>query len=228
MKSEKAIMARFFDSVMGKKAVDGEPMGIYNELAYHRYEEVIVAAFPRFCGLLEPAARERIVRDFMKKGASAPLIWQMPNEFRRWMIGRKKLIKRWPWCADLLWLEWQELNLMMKTPAKRRLAFDPDRPVALAKTARVRKLRYSVYEKNHHTPQKTGVVLFVQPESLRVEHLVITPFMVDFLKALKKPRTLKSAIKEVAKRYGQKPKAIESVIAQAYGLLWQKGILHQP
>ncbi|MGE4295563.1 MAG: putative DNA-binding domain-containing protein [Campylobacterales bacterium] len=227
MSLPKKVYKDFFAVVMGGKKPASEREGVYHLLAYHRYDEVLSGAFARFKAQLDETVWEELVRNFMTHGARSPLIWQMPNEFRRWVLKGDANLKWWPWAKAMLWFEWQEINLMMKQPVKRAARFDPAKPTALAPTAKAKKLDYRVYAGELDEPQQCGAVVFLNPKTLMVEFLEITPFMADFLKRLKKPVLLDDALKAACKKHKLDPAEVAPVILKAYRIFWQKGIFIQ-
>ena len=224
MSLPKKVYRDFFAVAQGRCEPKTEREGVYRFLVYRRYDEMLSGAFGRFKAGIKKTEWEALVRGFVARGARKRLIWKMPNEFCRWVLKKRANQKRRPWARDLLWFEWQQMRLMMRQPTKHNRRFDLLKPVALAKTAKVRKLKYPVHTQAFRHKKACGVVVFLNPETLITEFLEITPFMADFLKQLKKPALLDNALKTTCKKYRLDPREVAPVMAEAYRIFWQKGI----
>lgn len=226
---EVTIQRRFTDLIGGKGIETASKQHrVYNRLLFYRFEEVIENAFFRLKALVDPHEWNSLITEFIRHGARTPYIWQLPDEFRRYAAPKISL----PFAKDMLWYEWIEIELMMQKPAlqtNKKLRWD--HPAALSPTARIKRLRYPVYDKSDDTAlaaAKKGtypVLVYLEAGSNRVMYLAITPFMYKVLKSFKKGAIPKESVKQAAKSYGQKNKEVTEIIRPVLERFFAMGIL---
>ena len=218
-------MERLFEVAQGRRS---EPrFAIYGHLVACRHEELLSSVFRRLKALIEPDEWHKWVGRFIAHGARSPLLWRSAGEFRRFLKKEQRGNKR-RWIGDLLWLEWHTLALLTRRARLSARPHDWRTPVVLSPAARVRWLKAPVFDPQWHPDdgaRPCGYLLFLDPDTLQVEGLVLTRFMTDLLTHLKKRRTLKAAIKHCSRQHGLKPKAVREVIAPALKIFVQKGVL---
>lgn len=223
------IQRRFTDIISGKEIESASRHHkVYNQLLYYRFEEVIENAYFRLKALMERHEWDALIAGFIQHGAQTPYIWQLPNEFRKYAAKKLSL----PFAKELMWFEWIEIELMMQKPAEqadRKLRWD--HPLSLSPTARIKRLAYPVHDKRDDArllkaeKGEFPVLVYLEMETNRVMFMEITPFMYKVLKKLKKGSAPKTAVKEVARAYGEKYGEVAEIIRPVLGEFFAMGIL---
>lgn len=213
--------------LQAKKAEKKEKKAIslYQELVFHRFFEVISNANPIFFSLIKEDELNVYIVKFMQAGAQTDLIWQLPNEFRKFVKKQKKLQKKWPFINDLLWFEWIEISLFMKnydTQAHAKL--NMKNKYRLSKSAKIKKLNYKVYEKEFENKAEYFVLAYYDTQALEVRYREISSFMFEFLQMLKNS-TLIQAIESISSKYKLDKKEIKSIMKEPLQELCELGVL---
>lgn len=226
---EVTIQRRFTDIISGKRIENASRHHkVYNQLLFYRFEEVIENAYFRLKALMDRHEWNTLITGFIQHGAKSPYIWQVPDEFRKYAAKKISL----PFAKELLWFEWIEIELMMQKPAEqadKKLRWD--HPVSLSSTARIKRLTYPVHDKRDDKKllkTKKGeypVLVYLEMETNRVMFMELTPFMYKVLKKFKKGTAPKTAVKEVAKAYGEKQGEVTEIIRPVLNEFFAMGIL---
>ncbi|MDZ7742246.1 MAG: DNA-binding domain-containing protein [Bacteroidota bacterium] len=87
----------------------------YRRLVYNNVNASLRSAYPLACNFLKEETWEEVVNDyFMNYACQSPQIWQMPYEFYQYLTEKEhKLLKDYEFLAELLLMEWLEVELFM-------------------------------------------------------------------------------------------------------------------
>jgi hypothetical protein len=226
MKREKEAMAQLFAVAVGRRS--DARFSIYRHLVYVRHEAVLAAVFARSKAALDQKEWQKWVTRFIARSGGDGPLEALPGQF--WHFLRAKgAIKRRAWLIELLWLEWQHNRLLRQAVRPKSLQISSDRRYRLSGWAAVRWMRFRPFDAGCVPMQRAlepvGLLLFLDPDTLQVRRLEMTRFMTDFLKHLKRPRSIKKALKKTAKKHQISPQKVEAVVPPALALFGQKGVL---
>lgn len=217
----------FFNKVMGKKSSQNNAIQVYQELVYHRFYEVLSNAYPIFHSLLKPRKFEKLVKSFMLYGAKTEFIWQMPNEFRRFLQKEQKLLKKMPFLKNLLWFEWIEIELFMQDYDEfEKTVFDFKNRFILSQSARIKKLEYDLIKREFKKKKINYFLAFYGIRKKEVCYKQISKFMYQYIKLLQK-NSAKKALTLLCEQYKIKPNEIEKELKHALTELCNLGILQK-
>lgn len=206
---------------------DKNALRVYQELVFHRFYEVISNALPIFNELIETKRLEELIIAFIHNGARTPLIWQMPNEFRKFVKQHPELFSDMPYINDLLWFEWIEIRLFMQDythTSKQNFRFK--KFYQLSKGARIKKLSYKVYEKEFTTQGDYFVLAYYDKKARQVFYREVSEFMYRYIKALK-TQNANDAVTAMSTRYGLDNKEVKDVLKDALKELCTLGVLEE-
>ena len=95
---ERKIQKNFIDQVKGKKKVQKKSIDVYKYLVHHSFFEVITNAYPEFYKIIKIKSLEKefdkSIFKFMQTKAFSPYIWEMPNEYRKFLKKSKFFTKK--------------------------------------------------------------------------------------------------------------------------------------
>ncbi|WP_331774592.1 hypothetical protein [Sulfurospirillum sp. 1612] len=196
----------------------------YRALIYNRFYEVLSHAFPIFFETIDHDAFEKSIYEFMRYGAKTPYIWQVPNEYRKF-IKAKNMLREDPFVDDLLWFEWIEIKLLMQTHQrpKNRL-FHFKNTYRLASNARVKPLHFRVFEHRFEQKGEYFLLSYYDFEAQAVHYREIAPALYLFLKNLN-THGLKKSIKILAHQSHESIKNVKQFLKPALQELCEQGIL---
>ena len=215
----------FFTDVIELKKSDRKRIKVYQELVFHRFYEVIINANPILCSILDEKRLTKTIEKFMKSGAKTDLVWQIPNEFRKYIKQNKKIFKDIEYIDDLMWFEWIEIELFMKDYSGfKKSKFDIKSTYKISKSTKLKKLSYKVYEKDFENKGRYSLLAYYDLSSGDVIYREISIFMYDFLKLLSK-QSVKDAINYISDKYEIEPKELKEVLIEPLKELCSLGIL---
>jgi hypothetical protein len=181
-----------------KLPVDVQGYKVYKALVFHRFFEVLSNAFPLWYEEVNKEKFKKSLYEFMRYGAKSDVMWEMPNEYRKF-LKKSKFFKETKYLNDLLWFEWIEVKLMMKSSKSKKIKkFSFKNEYKLSSSACVKKLKYKVFEKGSFNEKSNFYLLaYYDFDEEMVFYREISELLYLFLKELEK-KGLKSAIKKIA------------------------------
>jgi hypothetical protein len=224
IKKQKIFVNKVIDITKTKKA-EKKQIELYKELVHHRFFEVLSNANPIFNSLIKKKRFKKIVTNFIQSGARTDFIWQLPNEFRKFVKNNKNLFKDMDYVDDLLWFEWIEIKLFMKDYSRfKKSKFDTSYLYDISKSAKIKKLSYKVYEKEFTTVGEYCVLAYYDLNLEEVVYREISPFMYEFLKLIPK-LSIKKSILQISKKYKLDSKELKAILMQPLKELCSLGVL---
>lgn len=215
----------FFEQITSQKEIKPEQKAVklYNDLVFHRFNEVLSNANPVFYENIDKNDFESLVREFIKTGAKTPFIWQIPNEFRKFI--KKTKIKNMPFAKDLLWFEWIELKLFMEDYSDFTYSkFKWKNRYKVSKSAKIKKLNYKVHLQQFDKKEDTILLVFYHIALFEVAYKEISPLLYEYLKLLE-IFTAKKALSKISKKYKIKKTKLQDIFKDALAELCNLGIL---
>jgi len=200
---EKKIQKQFLEQINGQKEITApskNPIQIYKDMVHYRFIEVIENIFPIFCEDISRKRLNKLVFKFIQSNPRTPYVWQMPFEFREFIL-KNGLLKDMPYTSDLLLFEWIEVELFMSDYKKQKSCkLSWDSSFELNDSARLYEFDYSVYKKRYKKRGKYHLIVYYDFDDHEVHFQEITDFMYMFLKKLKKENP-EVALKRVSKKF---------------------------
>jgi len=97
------------------KDINSKGIRYYRELIFNIVWDSIISAYPIFSDFLGEQMMKELINDFfMKHKCQTYKVWEIPKEFKDYLIeNNKAIIKKYPFLPDLLLFEWMEIELFM-------------------------------------------------------------------------------------------------------------------
>jgi len=192
---ERKNQKNFIEQVKGKRKVQKESIGVYKYLVHHSFFDVLINAYPEFYKIIQEKNLQKefdkSIFKFMQTDAFTPYIWQMPNEYRKF-VKRAKYFKKLPYIHDLLRFEYSELFIFMqKKEKKKKHPFNITRRYKLSKNIIMHRYNYDVASKNYTNKNKTYILGYFDYKLDEVVYRPLDKFLYTYLKTMDKEENLK-------------------------------------
>lgn len=226
MELERAIMHRFVELIGNNEPLVNPALNriqVYQDMVHYRFAEVIRNTMPIFTSLLEREQLNALIFDFINSDPASAFIWKMPGEFAAYVLSTP-LANTMPWLADLFWLEYTEVELLMQPHPQQKQPFSWEKRYRLNSSAKLRTMEYAVYKKAFTTASRYPVLLYYHFKKGKVYFDELTPFMAEFLTML---TTLdaEETCEQMAERYGASAKEMAAIIEPLLKKYCKKQIL---
>lgn len=197
-KVEKDIQGRFFDILIDQKdGFDGTVLNVYQKLVFMRFDEVIRNSMPLFVDQVSNAELEKIITLFMKNTPETPFVWQVPNDFRKF-VKKEKLFHDRKYLYELLYYDWIEVEIYMREYKLKKLKkFKWNKSYSFSQTARIKKFQYDLINSNSQTKRENYVLVYYDFDEDTVVYREINPLIFYLLKSLDKKDTIESKLKKL-------------------------------
>lgn len=207
LKAQQTLVDITFKKVKAPK--DERGLKAYKFLVFYRFFEVLSNAYPIFFSMVDIKRFEKIVYKFMQSGATSNVMWKVPNEFRKF-VKKQKHFREFKYIDDLLWFEWIEVKLLMKSKKSEiKSTFHWKQKYALNSSAVIRKLKYKVFEAGSYDQRDEYFLLaYYDFDEKKVYYREISKVLYLFLEKLH-TCGLKKAIKSIAELTGEDTKAVK-------------------
>jgi len=195
---EKDIQGRFFDILIDQKdGFDGTVLNVYQKLVFMRFDEVIKNSLPLFVEQISNAELEKTIILFMKNTPETPFVWQVPNDFRKF-VKKEKLFHDRKYLYELLYYDWIEIEIYMKEyKLKKQKKFNWDNSFRLTSSARIKKFKFDLINKSHETKRENYLVIYYDFETNDVLYREINPLIFFLLKYLNKKESIGQILKRI-------------------------------
>jgi|LGOV01.1.fsa_nt_gb hypothetical protein len=192
-----------------KKIPSSDGERVYQKLVFKVFFDALSSAYPLFYAKVDKKEFEDAVYEFMQFGAKSIEMWQMPNEFRKF-VKKEKKFRSLVYTDELMWFEWSEMKLVMKdykTQLPQEFSFKNE--YKLSKSCVVKKLKYKVFEQGSYDKKDEYCLLgFYDFINSRVIYREISLPLYLFLKKTDK-KGVKKAIKSIVKMSEQSKKKVK-------------------
>lgn len=205
---------------------DRNRLQAYQELVFHRLNEVISNCLPLSVEHLGEERLERLIIAFMHHKPKTPFIWQAPNEFRAF-LKEEDLVSDLPFIHDLLWFEWIEVELFMGeyTPVQ-EAAFSWENNYHLASNAVIKDLEYKVFEGDVLTKGAYWALGYYDIENGDVLFRELNEVLYLFLEHQESEGTQK-ALEQIATLAEADSEDVKAAIEEALVTLVHSGVLEK-
>jgi hypothetical protein len=221
---ERKIQKSFIDQIKGKKKVQKDSIGVYKYLVHHSFFDVLINAYPEFYKIIEKQKLhkkfDKSIFKFMQTNAFSPYMWQMPNEYRKF-IKKSKFFTNFPYIHDLLHFEYSELFIFMQKKIKdKKHSFNTNKKYNLSKNVLLHRYHYDVINKNFNKKEKVFILGYFDYNLEEVVYRPIDRLLYLFLKNIDKEENIKVNLRIFFKKYklGYKDyaKSFEAVLEELF------------
>jgi len=199
-KLEKDIQKRFFGNLLNQNSeVENSAVEVYQKLVFMRYHEVIKNSFPLFIENIKENLLETTIKAFMKNTPKTPFVWQIPNDYRKF-VKKEKLFDKQKYLYELLYYDWIEIKLYMKKyKEQKNRKFSYKNSYKLASSAKVKRFKYDIINKNYSEKRENFVLIYYDFNTNIVVYREINPIIYYLLKSLNKKQNISSILKQLCK-----------------------------
>ena len=111
---ERDVEDRFFDIITNQKDNPNKSaFGVYQKLVFYRFEEIVKTTFVEFCKHISENELEKSIYEFLKNPPNTPFVWQIANDYRKF-VKKQKLFHDRKYLYELLYFDWIEVEIYMK------------------------------------------------------------------------------------------------------------------
>jgi len=221
---ERKIQKNFIDQIKGKKKVQKKSIDVYKYLVHHSFFEVITNAYPEFYKIIQAKKLDKefdkSIFKFMQTKAFSPYIWQMPNEYRKF-LKKSKFFKNFNYFQDLLHFEYTELFIFMQKKQKlKKQKFSMSKSYKLAPNITLHRYKYDVVNKNFKSKNTLFLLGYFDQENQDVIYRPLDTLLYSFLKFINKEESLKVNLRLFLKEnnisYKEYIEVFETVLNELY------------
>jgi len=197
---EKDIEQRFLDNILTQnEEVANCSINVYQKLVFLRYYEVINNSFPLFMEIIDEDSFEQSIKSFMKNTPSTPYVWQIPNDYRKF-LKKNKIFDDRKYIYELLYYDWIEIEIYMKEyKEKDQKKFSYKNFYKLNKSARIKRFKYDLINKDYESKRENYLVIYYDFETNDVIYREINPLIYYLLKNMNKKETISSSLQKLCK-----------------------------
>lgn len=224
---EKNIQKRFLDNLLTQtNEVQNSPVAVYQNLVYQRYYEVIKNSFPLFMDIINEKTFENSVKQFMKNTPSTPFVWQIADDYRKF-VKKNRLFDNQKYIYELLYYDYVEIKLHMKEyKLKKQKKFSYKRKYKLSKSARIKKFEYDLINGNFQNKKENYLVIYYDFKSNDIIFRQINPVIYYLLKKIDKKQPFKSFLKQLCKENDIDFKEAKQALKQAFVELFENNVFN--
>lgn len=197
---EKQIQERFLDNLLTQTdEVANSSVAVYQKLVYMRYYEVIKNSFPLFIEVIKEESLEASIKAFMKNAPKTPFVWQMANDYRKF-VKKNRVFDDKKYIYELLYYDWIEIELYMKEyKDMKQKKFSYKNSYKLSKSARIKRFKFDLINKDFTSKRENFLVIYYDFETNEVVYREINPIIYYLLKKLDKKQTIGNLLKQLCK-----------------------------
>ena len=189
---EKSIQLKFLNQITSKKSTS-----IYKDLIYYRFNETLSNIFIESKKFFSEQEWRESIFKFIQSGSKTAIMWQMPKEFKDFLI-KNKIAKGA--LKDLLWFEWIEVEIYMAKEDFKNQKFSWNQKFKLSNKAKIKNLKYPIYRDDFKSRGEYKLLIYENRKKYEILWLEITNFMYDFLKSLNKKEKIIDILKRISKK----------------------------
>lgn len=197
---EKDVQDRFFNILIDqKKGFQGTPISVYQKLVYTRFEEVIKNSLPLFIDEISQNELQSSIEKFMKDTPDTPFVWQIPNDYRKF-VKKNKIFKGRDYLYELMYYDWIEVEIYMKEyKFKKEKKFLYDESYKLSKSARIKRFQYDIIGQDYKNKRENFVTIYYDFQSHDVLFREINQLIYVLFQKLNRKQTIGEVLKKLCK-----------------------------
>jgi len=160
-KLERDVEDRFFDIITNQKDnPSSNAYGVYQKLVYYRFEEIIKNTFPEFIKHISENKLEESIYAFLKNPPSTPFVWQIANDYRKF-VKKNNFFKKKKFIYELLYFDWIEVKIQMKEYKKiRKKDFSWQDSYLLSASCRIKQFEYDIINKDYKNKRENFLIIY--------------------------------------------------------------------
>lgn len=193
-------METLFMVAHGLKEPKTKAQDIYRQLVFNRFEDFIKTSFPIFSSFVGDEL-SLLIQEFLRLRHPSPLLIDLGREFLRFFREKDTPLKeRLPFLEELLLYEWAEIEVFNAPDEEIKVEFSWEGTYRLSASARLMHLEYPVHRaeelsEGEITEQKgKHHILLYRDKSSEVKKTELTPFVFNFLEAIRAGKTPADAL----------------------------------
>eukprot|EP00920_Eleutheroschizon_duboscqi_P023320 GHVT01057986.1.p2 GENE.GHVT01057986.1~~GHVT01057986.1.p2 ORF type:complete len:234 (+),score=3.82 GHVT01057986.1:253-954(+) len=197
---ERDVEDRFFDIISNqKKNPNNSAYGVYQKLVFYRYEEIVKTTFIEFSKHISEDELKKSIYDFLKNPPSTPFVWQIANDYRKF-VKKQKLFHNKKYLYELLYFDWIEVEIYMKEYKKiKKPSFSWKDSYILSPSARIKKCDFDIINKDYETRRENFLIIYYDYKIDDVVFREINQFIYELIKRINKKQTLEKVLKSLCK-----------------------------
>lgn len=226
---ERKIQKSFIDQIKGKKKIQKKSIAVYKYLVHHAFSDVIINAYPEFYKIIQKKKLhkefDKSLYKFMQTKAYSPYIWEMPNEYRKF-LKKSNFFKKLKFLNNLLHFEYTELFIFMQKEIKQKKhSFKMSKQYTISKNITLHKYNYDVVNKSFDKKEPFYILGYFDKELNEVVYRALNKLLFLFLKFIDKKETLKVNLRLFLKKHNISYKDYAKGFEQALEELNSKKVL---
>ncbi|APW64405.1 MULTISPECIES: HvfC family peptide modification chaperone [Arcobacteraceae] len=188
---EREVQDRFIDIISEQKENSTNSVyNVYQKLVFYRYEEIIKTTFIEFCKYISEDELEKSIYEFLKNPPSTPFVWQIANDYRKF-VKKQKLFHDRKYLYELLYFDWIEVEIYMKEYKKIKVKdFDWNKSYKLAPSARLKTFNFDIINKEHKNKRENFLIIYYDYKSDEVLFREINQFLYVLIKQSNKKQSI--------------------------------------
>ena len=197
---ERDVQDRLFDIVTEQKENPNKSAyGVYQKLVFYRYEEMVKTTFIEFCKHVSTAELEKSIYSFLQNPPSTPFVWQIANDYRKF-VKKQKLFHDRKYLYELLYFDWIEVEIYMKEYKKiKKSDFSWEQSYKLSPSARLKRFDFDIINKDYESARENFLVIYNDYKSDEVLFREINQFLYVLIKKSNKKESISKTLETLCK-----------------------------
>ncbi|KAB7887699.1 putative DNA-binding domain-containing protein [Poseidonibacter ostreae] len=197
---ERDVQDRFFDIISDQKNnPNSSAYGVYQKLVFYRFEEIIKTTFMEFSKYISEDKLEKSIYEFLKNPPSTPFVWQIANDYRKF-VKKQKLFHKQKYLYELLYFDWIEVEIYMKEYKKiKKSDFSWENSYLLSPWSRVKKCKFDIINKDYETKRENFLIIYYDYKSDDVLFREINQFIFALIKRANKKQSISDTLELLCK-----------------------------
>jgi hypothetical protein len=197
---EKEVQDRFFDIISDQKNNPNSSVyNVYQKLVFNRYEEIVKSTFLQFSKYISEDELDKSIYEFLKNPPSTPFVWQIANDYRKF-VKKQKLFHDRKYLYELLYFDWIEVEIYMKEYKKiKEPKFSWDSSYILSPWSRIKKFNFDIINKDHETKRENFLIIYYDYKIDDVLFREINQFIYTLIKQANKKQSISETLEFLCK-----------------------------
>ena len=197
---EKDVQDRFIDIISNQKENPTNSVyKVYQKLVFYRFEEIVKSTFIEFCKYISEDELEKSIYSFLKNPPSTPYVWQIANDYRKF-VKKQKLFHNRKYLYELLYFDWIEVEIYMKEYKEiKKKDFNWENGYKLAPSARLKRFDFDIINKDYENTRENFLIIYYDYKSNEVLYREINQFLYVLIKKSNKKESISKILEILCK-----------------------------
>ena len=197
---ERDVQNRFFDIISDQKNnPNSSAYNVYQKLVFNRYEEIVKSTFREFSKYISEDELDKSIYEFLKNPPSTPFVWQIANDYRKF-VKKQKLFHNRKYLYELLYFDWIEVEIYMKEYKEiKKPKFSWDDSYILSPWSRIKKCNFYIINKDHETKRENFLIIYYDYKIDDVLFREINQFIYVLIKQANKKQSISETLELLCK-----------------------------